>query len=91
MANVVLLPPVTAVNPIVSVSTTEGLTSSTGIPSTSAACMAMEVLDPPMSVDPSVRLMDPSLLTAILQAESKPILNQNPIAIPLPWPDSLAV
>ena len=33
----------------------------------------------------------PSLLTAILQAESKPILNQNPIAIPLPWPDSLAV
>ena len=76
--------------PTLSVSTTVGLTSSTGIPRTSAACIAIEVRLPPISVDPSLRFIVPSLLTAISQADASPMLNQNPIATPLPIPSAFA-
>ena len=84
MAKVVRLPPVTAVNPTESVSTTIGRTSSAGIPSASAACMAIETRVPPMSVEPSTRFTVPSALTLIVQLEGSPTLNQKPTATPRP-------
>src|SRR5581483_7546821 len=84
VANVVRLPPVTAVYPIESVSTTVGRTSSAAIPRTSAACIAMDVRVPPISVDPSTRFTVPSAFTLIVQLDSNPTLNQNPTATPRP-------
>src|SRR5579872_157323 len=55
-----------------SVSTTVGRTSSAGIPSTSAACMAMEVRVPPISVEPSTRFTVPSALTLTVQLDVEP-------------------
>ena len=57
---------------------------STGIPSTSAACIEIEVLVPPMSVEPSTKLKVPSAFTANEQLDCLAILNQNPDATPLP-------
>ena len=60
VANVTRLPPVTPVKAMLSVSGTMGSTSSTGIPSVSAACMATDVRVPPMSTEPSRSVTVPS-------------------------------
>jgi hypothetical protein len=52
VASVVLLPPVTSVWPIESVSATTGLTSSMSSPSTSAMIIAIEMREPPISTEP---------------------------------------
>ena len=54
------------------------------MPKVSAACIAIDALEPPISVDPSTRLIVPSLFTVILQDDCNPTLNQYPTAIPLP-------
>ena len=79
-----LLPPVTEVNPMESVSATEGLTSSGAIPNASASCMATAAREPPMSGDPSTRLTVPSALTlATTLAGPEPVC-QVPTATPRP-------
>ena len=85
VANVTRLPPVPAVYPTESVSAVAGCTSSAAIPKTSAACMAIDVREPPMSVEPSTRLIVPSEFTEMKQLDGIPALNQKPIATPLPW------
>ena len=78
------LPPVMEVQPMESVSPTCGLTSSAVMPSTSANCIATAALVPPMSGDPSTKLIVPSAFT-LAMAEDGPVpLNQNPAATPLP-------
>jgi len=72
VSNAVRLPPVTPVQPMVSVSTTVGATSSGRRPRTSAACMATAVRVPPMSTEPVIRLIVPSLLTLIVADEDWP-------------------
>ena len=62
----VLLPAVSPVQPIESVSPTVGVTSSVSIPSISAACIATETLVPPMSTDPVIRLIVPFVFTTIV-------------------------
>ena len=52
---------------MLSVSTTDGLTDSALIPRTSAACIAIDALDPPMSVEPSVKITVPSIFNEGLQ------------------------
>ena len=84
MAKVTRLPPVTSVCPTESVSATIGFTSSTGIPNVSANCMAIEVRVPPMSVEPSSSVTLPSLFSLASTLEVKPMLNQNPEAMPRP-------
>ena len=69
---------------MLSVSTTDGLTDSALIPRTSAACIAIDALDPPMSVEPSVKITVPSIFNERFTADFSPILNQYPLAIPLP-------
>ena len=66
VSKAVRLPPVVAVYPMVSVSATDGFTSSAVIPRTSAACIATAVRVPPMSTEPSIRLMVPSVLTLMV-------------------------
>ena len=66
VSKAVRLPPVTPVQPMVSVSTTVGVTSSAVRPRTSAACMATAVREPPISTEPVIRLMVPLLLTLIV-------------------------
>jgi hypothetical protein len=61
VARVVLLPPLTSVWPIESVSATTGLTSSMSSPSTSAVIIAIEARDPPISTEPVTTLAVPSL------------------------------
>ena len=73
-----------AVYPTVSVSATDGWTLSAGMPSTSAACMAIDVREPPMSVEPSTSVIVPSAFTPMWHLESKPMLNQKPMATPRP-------
>ena len=43
-----------------------------GMPSTSAACMAMDAREPPMSVEPSTRPMVPSAFTLMLALDRQP-------------------
>ena len=54
------------------------------MPSVSASCMAMPVREPPMSVEPSIRVTMPSSFTLAEQLDAPPMLNQNPAAIPRP-------
>ena len=68
-----------------SVSAMEGLISVAGIPNTSAKCMAIAARLPPMSGDPSTRLMVPSGLTLATALAGPVPLNQAPAAMPLPW------
>ncbi len=72
------------VNPIVSVSPTWGLTSSTEIPNVSANCIAEVVRVPPISADPSIRFTVPSGLTVAIAVAGPVPLNQNPEATPRP-------
>ena len=72
VSKAVRLPPVTPVQPMVSVSTTVGDTSSALMPRISAACMATAVRDPPMSTEPVTRLMVPLLLTVIVADDACP-------------------
>ena len=62
----------------------DGLISVAGIPRTSAACIAIAARLPPMSGDPSTRLMVPSELTLAVALAGPVPLNQAPAAIPLP-------
>ena len=57
---------------------------STPIPKTSAACIEIDVLVPPMSVEPSTSATEPSLFTVSETADFNPTLNQYPEATPLP-------
>ena len=84
VSNAVRLPPVTPVQPMVSVSTTVGDTSSALSPRTSAACMATAVREPPMSTEPVIRLMVPSLLTLMVADDACPPCHRYPIATPRP-------
>ena len=84
VAKVVRLPPVVPVQPIESVSTMAGFTSSYGMPSDSAWVIAIEARWPPMSTEPITRLTVPSALTLAYAADSLPPLNQKPIATPRP-------
>src|SRR5438874_4041591 len=67
-----------------SVSPTTGRTSPAPMPSASASCMAIEVREPPISVEPSTRLTVPSALTLALALDFRPQLNQKPDATPRP-------
>ena len=67
-----------------SVSPMLGLTSSTGMPKTSANCWAIAVREPPMSTEPSTRLTLP-LSRTLATAQAGPVLfRQNPMLQPLP-------
>ena len=79
-----LLPAVAPVKPMESVSTTWGLMLSTGTPRTSAACMATATLEPPMSAEPSLRVILPSGFTWRVHAAAAVPFIQNPTAIPRP-------
>ena len=57
-------------------SPTVGLTSVTGIPKISAACIEIDVLVPPISVEPSTNATVPSVFTVKLTVDFKPTLNQ---------------
>lgn len=63
VAKVTRLPPVTPVNPIDAVSATIGFTRSTGMPSVSAAIIAIDAREPPISGLPEATLTEPSSLT----------------------------
>ncbi len=82
---VALLPPVRKLKPREFVSPITGLISSIGTPSSSAAIIAIDAREPPISVVPSVRPTVPSSLIVIDELVSPPMLNQNPEATPRPW------
>ena len=63
VSKVILLPNDPAVNPIESVSTTEGETSSGIIPRASAACIARDTRLPDRSAEPVIRLIVPLSFT----------------------------
>ena len=84
VANVTRLPPVTWLNPIEAVSPTIGRTFSTGMPSTSAAIMAIEAREPPISGLPETIVAVPSSLMWQAPEDSPPMLNQKPQATPRP-------
>ena len=70
VSKAIRLPPVVAVQPTVSVSTTVGAMRSTSIPRVSATCMATAVRVPPMSTDPVIRFRVPSALTLMVADEA---------------------
>ena len=78
------LPPAPELYPIESVSAMEGLTFSAGIPRTSATCIAIAALLPPISGDPSTKLTLPSGITLTTALAGPEPLNQAPAATPLP-------
>ena len=84
VSKAVWLPLVAPVSAMVSVSTTVGVTSPALRPSTSAACIATAVREPPMSTEPVTRLIVPSLLTWIVAAEVWPPCQRKPTATPRP-------
>ena len=67
-----------------SVSATCGFTSSAGMPSTSANCCAIAARDPPMSTDPSTRLIVPSDCTVANTDDGPVLFRQKPVAMPRP-------
>ena len=67
-----------------SVSPTLGLTSSAGMPSSSASCIEAEARVPPMSGEPSTRLTVPSGLTLAVAVDGPVPLPQKPAATPRP-------
>ena len=85
VASVVRLPPVTSLNPTVSVSATTGRMRSTSMPISSAAIRAIDARLPPMSGEPTTTVAVPSSLTCTVALEFMPPLNQNPLAMPRPW------
>ena len=85
VAKVVRLPPVSMEKPMEAVSATIGRTFSIGRPSTSAAIIAMEAREPPMSGLPVITTALPSSLTFTAAVLSPPTLNQKPTATPRPW------
>jgi hypothetical protein len=84
VANVTRLPPVTCVKPIEAVSATIGFTRSTGIPSVSAAIIAIEAREPPISGLREATLTEPSSLMCTCALDAPPTLNQKPQATPRP-------
>ena len=82
--NVTPLPPAPQLYPIESVVPIEGDTSSAVNPSTSATCIAIAVLLPPTSGDPSTNETDPSAFTLATALAGPLPLNHAPDAIPLP-------
>ena len=72
VSKAVRLPPVTPVQPMVSVSTTVGDTSSAAIPRISAACMATAVREPPISTEPVIRFIVPLLFTVMVADDACP-------------------
>ncbi len=85
VAKVTRLPPVRNEKPIELVSPTIGRTFSTGMPSTSAAIIAIEAREPPMSGLPDTTTAVPSSLMWQAALDSPPMLNQKPEAMPRPW------
>ena len=85
VAKVTRLPPVTWVKPIEAVSATIGFTRSSGMPRVSAAIIAIEAREPPISGLPEATLTEPSSLTCTAALNSPPTLNQKPQAMPRPW------
>ncbi len=83
---VVRLPAVTRLNPSELVSEKETRTLSTGMPSSSAAIMAMEIREPATSAVPITTVTVPSGAKVNDPAVSPPRLNQKPVDIPLPSP-----
>ena len=69
---------------MLSVSATWGCTSSTGMVSTSAMCIAATTRVPPMSGEPSTRLTVPSELTLAKAVDGPVLFRQKPVAIPRP-------
>ena len=67
-----------------SVSPMWGLISSTGMPRTSAICCDTEERVPPMSGEPSVKLILPSGWTRATALEGPVLLPQKPLAMPDP-------
>ena len=55
------------------------------MPSTSAAMIAIDARDPPMSGFGSTTTAVPSSLTCTAALDCPPMLNQNPDATPRPW------
>ena len=84
-AKVTRLPPVMPEKPIEAVSPTIGRHFSMGMPSTSAAIIASEAREPPMSGLAETTLTVPSSLTWTAAEDSPPMLNQKPEATPRPW------
>ena len=84
VAKVTRLPPVTWVKLIEAVSATIGLTRSIGTPRVSAAIIAIEAREPPISGLPEATLTEPSSLTCTAALNSPPTLNQKPQAMPRP-------
>ena len=78
------LPPVFDVKPMESVSPILGITSSTGMPRTSASCWAMTVREPPISTEPSMRLILPSSCTLAMTHAGPVLFRQKPMATPRP-------
>ncbi len=85
VAKVTREPPVRCENPIALVSPTTGRTFSIGMPSTSAAIIAIAAREPPISGLPETTLAVPSSLICTAPEDSPPILNQKPQAMPRPW------
>ncbi len=85
VAKVTRLPPVRNEKPIELVSATIGRTRSTGMPRISAAIIAIEAREPPISGVPTATTAVPSSLTWIAALDSPPMLNQKPEATPRPW------
>ena len=65
-------------------SATDGRTASYLTPSGSASCIASDARLPPMSVEPSIRLIVPSEFTPATTLDCMPALNQKPEATPRP-------
>jgi len=61
-------------------------TLSTGMPSSSAAIMLMEMREPATSVVPRMSVTEPSIAILSVPVVSPPRLNQKPAATPRPWP-----
>jgi hypothetical protein len=55
------------------------------MPSVSAAIIAIEAREPPISGLPDATPTEPSSLTCTWALDSPPTLNQKPHAIPRPW------
>ena len=86
VAKVTRLPPVRPEKPIEVVSAIIARTRSTGRPRVSAAIIAIEAREPPMSGLLDTTVAPPSSSTCTAAEDSPPMLNQKPQATPRPWP-----
>ena len=85
LEKVTRLPPVRKLKPSALVSPMIGLTLSSAMPSSSAAIIASEAREPPMSGVPATSVTLPSSPRLSAAQVSPPMLNQNPEATPRPW------